>query len=60
MINGRIRVRSYEDKNKERRWITEVVANNFEYIEPKGKSSVDMSAEFGEKSGIPFDEEIPF
>ncbi len=60
MINGRIQVRSYEDKNKEKRWITEVVANNFEYIEPKNKPSVDMAAEFGEKSGFSFDEEIPF
>ncbi len=65
LIEGRLQVRSYEDKDKAKRWVTEVVAEHFEYIERKeGGSSTGGTKANGDftsmGSQVPFDEKIPF
>lgn len=35
-VEGRIQVRSYDDQNGQRRYVTEVVADNVEFLTPKG------------------------
>ena len=35
LIDGRIQVRSYEGNSGERKWITEVVAENMKFLSPK-------------------------
>lgn len=54
LVEGRIQVRYYDDKNGNRRWVTEVVGDRIEFIERKsdmGESAVQSA---------PFDEEVPF
>lgn len=67
LLEGRLQIRSYDTKDGSKRWVTEVIANNFEFIERKddstnagaaGHSAMDS---FGQEiPGVPFDEEIPF
>lgn len=62
LIQGQIQVRSYTNKEGNRRWVTEVVANKFDYIENKQKDESDFEKVFGENKIVPinYDEEIPF
>ena len=66
LVNGRIHVSRYE-KDGENRYITQIVAQNVEFIGGKKKNantSSDVSSVFEEEDGcfldIPSDEEIPF
>lgn len=36
-VEGRLQTRTYEDNNSNRKYITEVVANNINLLEPKNK-----------------------
>ena len=38
-IEGSLESRSYEDQNGEKRFITEVLVNNFQFVDSKGSSS---------------------
>ena len=62
LINGQIQVRSYTNKDGDKRWVTEVIANKFEYIENKAANEADFEKTFGEEKTVPinYDEEIPF
>lgn len=62
LIKGQIQVRSYTNKDGAKRWVTEVIANNFEYIENKAAAETDFEKAFGEEKTVPinYDEEIPF
>ena len=44
LVEGRIQIRQYEDKNGQKRFATEVIANNIEFIEKK-QSMQDMGQE---------------
>lgn len=56
-VVGRIQVRNYTDKNGAKRYVTEVVGDKIEFIEPKHKTAdtANMS-EFG----VEATEDIPF
>ena len=66
-MDGRLQIRSYDGKDGNKHYVTEVVANGVEFIERKGytpgnggeagSGRSDMES-FG--SQVPFDEEIPF
>lgn len=62
LIKGQIQVRSYTNKDGAKRWVTEVIANKFEYIENKAAVEADFEKTFGEENSVPinYDEEIPF
>ncbi|MCD7975580.1 MAG: single-stranded DNA-binding protein [Phascolarctobacterium sp.] len=67
LVEGRLQIRSYEAKNGTNRWVTEVIANNFEFVEPKRSDSGSHANADEPKSDlgsfgaqVPFDEEIPF
>ena len=67
LVEGRLQIRSYEGKDGNKHWITEVVAHNFEFIEKKEKGSTSEPAQGDQQSPmesfgapVPFDEEIPF
>lgn len=53
LIEGRIQVRNYDDSNGNKRYVTEVIVENFEFCgsKPEGQS------EFGTVTGM---EDIPF
>lgn len=57
LVEGRIQMRNYTDKNGAKRYITEVVGNSIEFIEPKHKTADNGNMEnFGED----ITEQIPF
>ncbi len=68
LVEGRLQIRSYDAKDGSKRWVTEVIANNFEFIERKGDFGGHTAADNGAHksdmesfgSPVPFDEEIPF
>lgn len=43
LVEGRIQVRSYDDKDGSRRWMTEVIAENIRFLDPPKQS--DSKAE---------------
>ena len=45
LVEGRIQVRSYEDKNGQKRFVTEVIASNVEFVERKEKTMQDLGEE---------------
>lgn len=59
MVEGKIQIRDYVDKNDgKKRYVTEIVANNIEFLSSKPKGELpEGAAQFG--SEVP-DEEIPF
>lgn len=66
LLEGRLQIRSYDAKDGSKRWVTEVIGNNFEFIErkePAPESAADPGGfgNFAAADGVrPFDEEIPF
>ena len=58
-VEGRLQIRQYDDKNGQRRWITEVIVSGFDFVERRTevqatKTMPDMGKD------VPFDEEVPF
>ena len=71
LVEGRLQIRSYDAKDGSKRWVTEVIANSFEFIERKGEFSHAGGAQMPNAAGnngnmdsfgsqVPFDEEVPF
>lgn len=60
-ISGRIQVRNYENKEGQRVYITEVVADEVEFLDSKGsnKTSGQVPVDF-EQDIMPTDCEVPF
>lgn len=58
LLEGRLQIRQYTDKNGNKRTAAEVVADRFEFIERKEQTESQGMENFGQQ--IPFDEEIPF
>ena len=73
-VSGRIQTRSYETQNGERRYVTEIVADDVEFLSPKGEGGTgarmtdvppppDDAGLFGDEQGDfePLDDEqMPF
>lgn len=62
LVEGRLQIRQYEDKQGAKRYVTEVVCNHFEYIERKANTAPAAQSKGFDSMGqaAPFDEEIPF
>ena len=64
LVEGRLQIRSYDAKDGSKRYVTEVIAGNFEFIEKKENVSnpqQNVAKQGGfESMGQAFDEEIPF
>ena len=58
LLEGRLQIRKYTDKNGNKRTAAEVVADRFEFIERKEQTESQGMENFGQQ--MPFDEEIPF
>lgn len=65
-VDGRIQVRSYEGQDGQRRWVTEVIADNVQFLSPKDNSSTkgqpartSSGAEYGHEVSMD-DDTIPF
>lgn len=67
LVEGRLQIRNYEAKDGQKKYVTEVIAERFEFIERReqgnesqpthGEETQDFQG-FG--STVPFDETIPF
>lgn len=55
LVEGRLQIRNFDAKDGTKHWVTEVVANNIEFIERKEQKSM---ANMGKE--VPFDEEVSF
>lgn len=73
LVEGRLQIRSYDAKEGGKRWVTEVIADRFEFVEnrkdaqgsnsgqaPANAPSNRNSGMGGFGSEVPFDEEVPF
>lgn len=70
LVEGRLQIRSYDDNKGVKRWVSEVIANSFEFIERKtdGNNSAPAASSTSNTSpmedfgtSVPFNqEEIPF
>lgn len=62
LVEGRLQIRNFDGKDGTKHWVTEVIANNFEFIEKRGqpKSMADMGTDV--TNNMPFDDpnEVPF
>lgn len=58
LLEGRLQIRQYTDKNGNKRTAAEVVTDRFEFIERKEQTEPQGMENFGQQ--MPFDEEIPF
>lgn len=59
MVEGRLQIRSYDGKDGQKRYVTEVIANSVEFIEKKTeKTMADLGTDVTKEA--PFDEEVPF
>lgn len=54
LVEGRLQIRSYDAKDGSKRYVTEVIADRFEFIEKKGNEKPGIG------SSQPFDDNIPF
>ena len=64
LVEGRLQIRSYDGKDGSKRWVTEVIADRFEFIERRSdaekQEKQDSKKSPMEDMGQVFDEEIPF
>ena len=61
LVEGRLQIRSYDGKDGQKRWVTEVIADRFEFIEKAGDKASNAPGGF-ESMGeaVPDLEGIPF
>lgn len=61
-VDGRLQVRTYDGKDGQRRWVTEVVAETVRFLDKKDSGNAMSSQEFSPVGNeVEFtDEEIPF
>lgn len=60
LVDGRIQIRNFDGKDGTKRWVTEVIANGFEFVERKEQPKDMASMETDVTKKEPFDEEVPF
>lgn len=58
LVEGRLQIRNFEAKDGTKRYIAEVIANSFEFIERKSDVQPKSMANMG--TSVPFDEEVSF
>ena len=63
MVEGRLDVRTYENADKQKKYITEIVADKVDFLSPRDKQdgSNDQQQDSGEYQGeIPGDDNVPY
>lgn len=63
LVEGRLQIRTYDAKDGSKRYATEVIASNIEFIEKKEGSSPAPASNYGFSdmgAAQPFNEKIPF
>lgn len=44
-VDGRLQIRSYNSQDGQRRWVTEVIAENVQFLSPREKDSYGMESD---------------
>jgi len=64
-VDGRIQIRTYNDKDGQKHWVTEIIAENVQFLSPKdggdgntGSPSAGGKGSFGHEVNL--DDDIPF
>lgn len=60
LIEGRTEKRSYETSNGETRWVTEIIAERVEFIEPKERETFGKDPVHGQERVTPQSDGLPF
>lgn len=63
LVEGRLQIRAYDAKDGSKRYVTEVIASNIEFIEKKEGSSPTSTRNDGFSGmgeSVPYGQEIPF
>lgn len=60
LVEGRLQIRNYEAKDGTKRWVAEIIANNFDFIERKEQPKDMASMGTDVTKSMPFDVEVPF
>jgi single-strand DNA-binding protein len=59
-VDGRLQIRNYDDKDGQRRWVTEVIADNVRFLSPKeGGGGSEGTGNMGKEIDFS-DDDIPF
>lgn len=58
-VDGRIQVRTYDTKEGQRRWITEIVAENIRFLDKRDSASKQGTESLGSEVSFS-DDDIPF
>ena len=59
LVEGRLQIRSFDGKDGQKRWVSEIVANSVEFLDRKRQADPnDAAAQFGQD--VAPDDEIPF
>jgi single-strand DNA-binding protein len=58
-VDGRMQVRSYDGKDGQRRWVTEVIAESVRFLDKKGDSKPAGPGALGNEIGFS-DDDVPF
>jgi len=58
-VEGRIQTRTYDGKDGQRRYVTEVIADNVRFLDKRGSTSAQDFSSVGSEVDLA-DEEIPF
>ena len=53
LVEGRLQIRSYDGKDGNRHWVTEIIANNVEFVERKADSANRHIAPTGDVGASP-------
>ena len=62
-IDGRIQIRTYNDKDGQKHWVTEIIGENVQFLSPKDGNSSETQNSSGSRFGHEVDmgdESIPF
>lgn len=60
LVEGRLQIRSYDGKDGQKHWITEVVADRFEFIEKASGAKPQASNGFENMGPAADDPQVPF
>ncbi|MGI6120309.1 MAG: single-stranded DNA-binding protein [Desulfosporosinus sp.] len=64
-VDGRIQIRSYNDKDGQKRWVTEIIAENVQFLSPKDSGNENTGSPFSSEKDsfgreVNLDDDIPF
>lgn len=58
-IDGRIQIRTYNDKDGQKHWVTEIIGESVQFLSPKGENEASVNpSKYGAE--VSLDSDVPF